>query len=79
LARQQPELAHALFTENADKSLRISIRAPLNNRNGADVLCRQFPTGGGRAAAAGINALPPDQLGAFIRAFSAQFSLSDAV
>ncbi|XCN74002.1 MAG: DHH family phosphoesterase [Candidatus Electrothrix aestuarii] len=79
LARQEPELAHALLTENADKSLRISIRAPLNNRNGADLLCRQFPTGGGRAAAAGINALPADQLDPFIRAFSAQFSSFDTV
>lgn len=76
LARQQPELAHALLTENADQSLRISVRAPLCNRNGADALCRQFPSGGGRAAAAGINALPADQLDNFIRAFSEQFRSS---
>jgi len=74
LARQQPELAHALLTASDDGSLRISVRAPLENRNGADDLCRQFPTGGGRAAAAGINALPPEQLDAFIQAFSRQFS-----
>ncbi len=79
LARQKPDLAHALLTENADKSLRISVRAPLRNRNGADLLCRQFPSGGGRAAAAGINALPPEQLDAFIRAFSEQFHSSDVV
>jgi single-stranded DNA-specific DHH superfamily exonuclease len=79
LARQKPELAHALLTENADQSLRISVRAPLNNRNGADVLCRQFPSGGGRAAAAGINALPSNQLEAFIKAFSEQFRTSDSV
>lgn len=79
LARQKPELAHALLTENADRSLRISVRAPLYNRNGADVLCRQFPGGGGRAAAAGINSLPPEQLDNFIRAFSEQFSSSDPV
>lgn len=79
LARQKPELAHALLTENVDKSLRISVRAPLNNRNGADLLCRRFPGGGGRAAAAGINALPPEQLDNFIRAFSAQFRPSDTV
>uniref|UniRef100_UPI004057ABDD hypothetical protein n=1 Tax=Candidatus Electrothrix sp. TaxID=2170559 RepID=UPI004057ABDD len=78
LARQKPELAHALLTENTDQSLRISVRAPLNNRNGADVLCRQFPSGGGRAAAAGINALPADQLDDFIRAFSEQFCSSNA-
>ncbi|MCW5205499.1 acetyltransferase [Desulfobulbus sp. F5] len=73
LARQRPTLAHALLTENRDSTLRISVRAPLHNRNGADVLCRQFPSGGGRAAAAGINALPADQLDEFIRAFSCQF------
>jgi len=79
LARQKPELAHALLTENDDRSLRISVRAPLRHRNGADVLCRQFPGGGGRAAAAGINALPPEQLDNFIRAFSEQFHMSDSV
>ena len=30
----------------------------------------QFPTGGGRAAAAGINDLPADSLDAFVDAFS---------
>ncbi len=74
LARQKPGLAHALLTANDDQTLRISVRAPLEKRQGADVLCRQFPTGGGRAAAAGINALPPDQLEPFIQAFSEQFS-----
>jgi hypothetical protein len=74
LARQQPGLAHALLTASDDGSLRISVRAPLDNRTGADDLCRQFPTGGGRAAAAGINALPPEQLDAFVLAFSGQFS-----
>ncbi|MCI5223274.1 MAG: acetyltransferase [Candidatus Electrothrix sp. AR4] len=76
LARQQPKLAHVLLTENNDGSLRISVRAPLENRNGADALCRQFPTGGGRAAAAGVNALPAKQLDDFIKAFSDQFSSS---
>ncbi len=74
LARQEPGLAHGLLSANDDGSLRISVRAPLNNRTGADALCRQFPTGGGRAAAAGINALPAEQLDAFIKAFSLQFS-----
>lgn len=72
-ANQRPELAHALLTENSDGSLLVSVRAPLSDRNGADLLCRQFPTGGGRAAAAGINALPADQLDDFIQAFSRQF------
>lgn len=73
LARQKPELAHALVTPNSDSSLRISVRAPLHNRTGADTLCRQFPTGGGRAAAAGINNLPPDQAGKFTDTFHKHF------
>ena len=74
LARQEPGLGHVLMSANEDSTLRISVRAPLDNRTGADVLCRQFPTGGGRAAAAGINELPPEQLDAFIKAFSRQFT-----
>ena len=74
LARRKPDLAHALLTANSDGTLRISVRAPLQNRTGADTLCRKFPTGGGRAAAAGINALPADQLDAFTSAFSQQFA-----
>ena len=74
LARQKPALAHALLTANNDGTLRVSVRAPLQNRTGADTLCRQFPTGGGRAAAAGINALPAEQGDSFIHAFSRHFS-----
>jgi hypothetical protein len=73
LANERPDLAHTMLTENRDGSLLVSVRAPLLNRNGADTLCRQFPSGGGRAAAAGINALPEAQLDAFIQAFSQQF------
>ncbi len=73
LARDKPELAHALVTTNQDGSKRISVRAPLQDRRGADTLCRQFPSGGGRAAAAGINELPADSFDAFVQAFSAQF------
>ncbi|PID41443.1 MAG: acetyltransferase [Proteobacteria bacterium] len=66
--------AHALITRNRDGSMRISVRAPLDHRAKADVLCRQFPTGGGRAAAAGINALPEQQLGAFLDTFKEIYS-----
>ncbi len=78
LARQKPEKAHALLMANPDGSVRISVRAPLVNRTGADLLCRQFPTGGGRAAAAGVNALPPEMLDAFLAAFSGQYSQKPA-
>jgi hypothetical protein len=50
------------------------VRAPLNNKTGADELCRGFDTGGGRAAAAGVNDLPAAQLGEFIDRFSQFFT-----
>ncbi len=71
LTNQHPERAHAVLTAKTNGAYLISIRAPLNRRKGADVLCRQFPTGGGRAAAAGVNALPAEQLDQFIKAFLA--------
>lgn len=73
LARERPDMAHGLIIPNTDGTLRISVRAPLSNRTGADVLCRQFPTGGGRAAAAGINYLPPEQAKMFLKAFTEHF------
>ncbi|WP_100266579.1 acetyltransferase [Mariprofundus ferrinatatus] len=69
LARENPDRAHALMTELPDGGYRISVRAPLNNKTGADELCMQFPTGGGRKAAAGVNALPAEMYGAFVDAF----------
>jgi hypothetical protein len=59
-----------VITPKRDAGLLVSVRAPLSNRSGADELCREFPTGGGRAAAAGINDLPEDQLQAFIDRFA---------
>jgi len=73
MARNAPDRAHALVNTMADGSLRVSVRAPLNNRAGAEVLCMAFPTGGGRAAAAGINNLPADQYDAFVEKFTQSF------
>ena len=73
LAQENSDRAHALLSELDDGSYLVSVRAPLNNRTGADELCRQFETGGGRKAAAGINKLPPQQLEAFATAMTAQF------
>jgi hypothetical protein len=71
LANGAPGRGHAVLTERADGSYLVSVRAPLENKTGADELCRRFPTGGGRKAAAGINALPADQLDDFIEQFTA--------
>ena len=72
-ARDQPDSAHALITENRDKSLRISVRAPQNDRRDAATLCKGFATGGGRAGSAGINSLPADQFDAFLEAFNSTY------
>lgn len=66
LANRNPDKACAIVTEKADDTYLVSIRAPLENRTGADYVARQFPTGGGRKAAAGINELPAAQLDAFV-------------
>ncbi len=76
LAQQNPTRAHALLSELDDGSYLVSVRAPLNNRTGADELCRQFETGGGRKAAAGINKLPANELEKFANAMSVQFASS---
>ncbi len=73
LARDNPDRAHALLSDIGESNYQVSVRAPINRREGADELCRQFDTGGGRKAAAGINKLPHAQLKAFKTAFEAQF------
>ena len=69
LATNNPSRAHAVLTLNAKGNYLISVRAPMDNKQGAADLCMQFPTGGGRAGAAGINDLPLDRLQDFIAAF----------
>lgn len=73
LTNQAPDRAHAVLSVKAGGGYLVSVRAPLNRREGADALCRSFPTGGGRAAAAGINHLPEDQKTAFLDAFAARY------
>ncbi len=75
LARDNTDRAHALLTELPDNHYQVSVRAPLNRKSGADELCRQFPSGGGRKAAAGINLLPSEQLENFVSAFQSQFHI----
>ncbi|OYP28413.1 acetyltransferase [Rhodopirellula sp. MGV] len=74
LARSNPSRAHALASLLPSGGYLISVRAPLETKSGADELCRQFPTGGGRQAAAGVNDLPGDQLDEFLDAMQKQFA-----
>lgn len=71
LANESPQQAHAVLTKNqSGQDYTVSVRAPLANKQGADEVCSQFPTGGGRKAAAGINQLPVEQKQAFITALT---------
>lgn len=73
LAQDHPNRAHAILTRK-DGGYVVSVRAPLSNRTGADTLCLQFETGGGRAAAAGINHLPDADVDKFTKAFRTAFT-----
>jgi hypothetical protein len=73
LARAAPDQAHALLTRLPAGGFVVSVRAPLTRRQGADDLCRGFPGGGGRPAAAGINELADSDYEAFVAAFLAAF------
>jgi single-stranded DNA-specific DHH superfamily exonuclease len=73
LAQNNPNRAHAMLTQQADDGYVVSVRAPLSNKTGADKLCRQFETGGGRKAAAGINHLPETEYPRFLKAFVEAF------
>lgn len=68
LANEYPDRAHAVLTPNRCGGYQVSVRAPLNNRQGADELCSGFPTGGGRKGAAGINHLPVEDYARFVAA-----------
>jgi hypothetical protein len=72
-AAERSDLAHMVIMPNTDSTFRVSVRAPLTFRQNADTLCRHFPTGGGRAAAAGINNLPNDMFNDLIEAFNKQY------
>jgi hypothetical protein len=73
LAVESPAQAHAVLTAKAGGGYLVSVRAPLVARSGADDLCSQFDSGGGRRGAAGINHLPEAELGRFIALFFQTF------
>lgn len=76
LANDTPDRAHAILSELPDSNYLVSVRAPLTNKNGADEICLQFETGGGRKGAAGINQLPAAELNRFIETFENYYKKS---
>lgn len=73
LARAAPARAHAMLSPNSAGGMQVSVRAPLERPAGAAALCLEYPTGGGREAAAGINHLPADSVGGFTERFLRYF------
>ncbi|TVO73473.1 DHH family phosphoesterase [Sedimenticola selenatireducens] len=73
LTNADPDRAHAVLTGNHQGGYLVSVRAPLSKRSGADEVCGMFPTGGGRAAAAGINHLPLDSYDEFVVAMQKMY------
>lgn len=73
LAQAEPLRAHAILSPNNRGGFTVSVRAPVARPEGADDLCRQFDTGGGRRGAAGINHLPASELGTFASRFETHF------
>jgi len=64
-----PDKAFAILTSVDGGNYRISIRSPKTNPYGASKLALQFPAGGGREKAAGVNELPKPELNNFIEKF----------
>jgi hypothetical protein len=76
LARMHPQRAHAVLVgvpKDGAAGYTVSVRAPLAQPQGADGVCRQFATGGGRSRAAGINWLPAHDLRRFAETLAAAY------
>ena len=74
LANQSPGKAHAVISHNSEGGYTVSVRAPLLNKQGADIVCSKFKTGGGRTAAAGINHLEKSELASLVSALNDYYS-----
>ncbi len=73
LSNDAPDSAHAILSPDERGGYVVSVRAPRTAPSGAAEFCRGFPGGNGRAAAAGINHLPADDLPAFVQRFEQVF------
>jgi len=74
LATAAPQAAFAVVLTRSDGDYLISVRSGQPLARSACTLCQQFPGGGGRKAAAGINRLPAADLPDFIGRFGAYFA-----
>lgn len=79
LAAQARDQSFAVLNARADGSYCVSVRSAKPDSHPANLLCERFDSGGGRRAAAGVNALPSTQIDAFIDAFSTYFDMTSAI
>ena len=75
LAARRDGASFAVLNERADGSYLVSVRSGAPSLRSACGLCRQFDSGGGRVAAAGINRLPRQELASFMKRFCEYFEL----
>jgi hypothetical protein len=73
VARAHATSAIAIVSFKSSGDYLVSLRVPASSSLAADAFCRQFPSGGGRRTAAGINHLPRAELDAFADRFEAAF------
>jgi hypothetical protein len=73
LAVSQPDHAFAVLVPNSHGGYIVSVRTPRGSAKGAAGLCREYPTGGGRQEAAGIDDLPEAEVPGFILRFESYF------
>jgi hypothetical protein len=74
LALSRPDHAFAVLAPNSRGGYVVSVRAPRGHAKGAADLCREYPTGGGRHEAAGIDDLPEAALPGFMLRFESYFT-----
>jgi hypothetical protein len=74
LMHRLPEHAIAILSPRSAGGYTASIRVPKASPVGADDFCLQFPTGGGRRGAGGVNELPASELDRFASRFEASFA-----
>ncbi|MBI3285924.1 MAG: acetyltransferase [Burkholderiales bacterium] len=73
LKNLETERSFAVLTPKTDGSFVVSVRSAYPQDKPASDFCSMFCSGGGRRAAAGINALPSDELTLFASKFFAYF------
>ena len=78
LVAQHSGASFAVLNERNDGSYLVSVRSGSPMAFSACGLCRQFDSGGGRMAAAGINRLPASELGRFLDCFRHYFAAPES-